>query len=135
MWKIGATVAMLAAPMAAQAADPACPFPGQTRMLEVRMFFGLDQDGKQIAAPAWDSFLDGAVVPRFSGFTVTDGDGRWLDPQTHTVIREKSKVLEINAPDTAEMRGAVNELSRLYRERFHQKAVGIVSNETCASFY
>src|ERR1051325_5149566 len=108
---------MLLGPDFAQAADNACPFPGQTRMLQVQMFFGQDENGKPIPASAWETFLETAVRPRFSGFTVCEGDGRWVELQTHAVTREKAKILQINEADTSEVRDKVSELSRLYRER------------------
>lgn len=125
------------APRPSAAADAACPFPGQTRMLQVQMFFGQqDQDGHPIKAPAFKKFLETAVTPRFpEGFTVYDGEGQWLDNDTHKLAHEKSKILQVHAPDSAAIRKNVEELSRIYRETFHQKAVGIVTHESCAAFY
>ncbi len=105
-------------------------------MLQVQFFFGQeDQNGRPIAAAAFAKFLETAATPLFpTGFTVYDGQGQWLDPDTKKLAHEKSKILQVHVPDTAEVRKAVEDLSRLYRETFHQKAVGIVTNESCASF-
>ena len=130
-----AVCALFAAPTAF-AAD-ACPFPGQTRVLQIQMFFGQeDMDGRPIGAGAFAKFLETAVTPRFpSGFTIYDGQGQWLDPDTKKLAHEKSKILQVHGPDSPEVRKNIEDLSRIYRQDFHQKAVGIVTNETCASFY
>jgi hypothetical protein len=106
-------------------------------MMQVQMFFGLDigVGGRSITTREWKSFVEGDATPRFpAGFTVYDGAGQWLDPETKVVAREKAKVMLLNAPDTAAFRQNVAELSRIYRERFRQKAVGIVTTESCAAF-
>lgn len=115
----------------------ACPFLGQTRMLQVQMFFGQqDQDGRPINAQAFAKFLETVVTPRFpNGFTVFDGQGQWLDPDTRTLAREPSKILQIHGADSADIRKFVNEIALAYRKDFRQKAVGLVTNESCASFY
>ena len=119
------------------AAETACPFPGQTRVLQVQMFFGMDigVNGRVVTAREWKSFVEGDATPLFpAGFSVWDGAGQWLDPETKAITREKSKIMMINAPDTADFRQKVGELSRIYREKFRQKAVGITTTESCAAF-
>ncbi|MBX7200488.1 MAG: DUF3574 domain-containing protein [Rhodospirillaceae bacterium] len=118
------------------AAD-ACPFTGQTRVLQVQMFFGQkDQDGHPISGLAFAKFLETVVTPRFpNGFTVYDGQGQWLDPDTRMLTRESSKILQVHGPDSADIRKLVNEIALAYRKDFHQKTVGLVTNESCASFY
>ena len=101
------------------------------------MFFGLDigVGGRQVTAQEWKSFVEGDATLRFlAGFSVLDGDGQWLDPETKVVAREKAKIMLINAPDSAAFRQKVTELARVYREKFHQKAVGITATESCAGF-
>lgn len=119
----------------ALAADAACPFPGQTRMLQVQMFFGQqDRNGRPVSPEAWTNFLATAATPRFpKGFTVYDGQGQWLDGNT-MVTREKTKILQVHLADSAEVRKNVEDLARIYRETFNQEAVGLATNETCAAF-
>ncbi len=120
----------------AQAA-PGCPFAGQRPMLVVRLYFG-DGDGNGGAAlsPAqWQSFLAEVVTPRFpDGFTVYDAAGQWQGPKSRRMERETSRVVEIAAGDTPATRKAVAEISGLYRSKFHQQAVGLVTTTACAKF-
>lgn len=122
---------------APRAAEADCPFPGQARMMQVQMLFGLDigVGGRSITTREWKRFIEEDATPRFpAGFSVLDSAGQWLDPQTKIISREKAKIMLINAPDTMAFRQKVEELSRIYRDKFHQKAVGIATTESCAAF-
>lgn len=134
-WVRALTVCVLIVVRPVLAADAACPFPGQTRMLQVQMFFGQqDRDGRPVSAAAWTRFLETAATPRFpKGFTVYDGQGQWLDGNTR-ITREKTKILQVHLPDSAEVRKNVEDLARIYRETFNQEAVGLATGETCAAF-
>jgi hypothetical protein len=75
------------------------------------------------------------VAPRFpDGFTVYDAHGEWLDPLSHSVVRENSKVMIVAVQDTAEARTKITEVSELYRKAFHQQSVGVISSRECAAF-
>jgi Asp-tRNA(Asn)/Glu-tRNA(Gln) amidotransferase A subunit family amidase len=118
----------LAMPQPALAAP--CPLPGQKPMLLVKMYFGQGSDAR-----AWDRFLADTVTPRFpDGFTVYDARGQWMDPKTHRLTREASKVIEIAAPDTSMVRARVGDIARDYRAKFKQQSVGIVTTAACAAF-
>ena len=112
-----------------------CPFSGQTMMLVTRLYFGQSQDGKPLAAGQWADFLARMVTPRFpEGFTVIDAMGQWRDPRTKTIAQEDTRVVEIAAPDNAGTRRRIAEVVSLYRARFHQQAVGLVTHSACAAF-
>jgi Protein of unknown function (DUF3574) len=119
----------------AQAA-PACPFAGQRPMLVVRLYFGNGDEGQTAVSPAlWQAFLAGAVTPRFpDGFTVYDAAGQWRDPKSGRIARENSRVVEIAARDTPATRKAVAQIGGLYRAKFHQLSVGLVTTIACAKF-
>ena len=123
------------------AAEPAlaadrCPLPGQKEMLLVKMYFGQNLAGGQtVPARDWERFLSGTVTPRFpDGFTVYDARGQWIDPKTHDLGRERTRVLEIAAPDSPAIRRQIADIARSYREAFHQQSVGIVTSASCALF-
>jgi len=117
---------LLAAP--AQAAD--CALPTQKPMLLVKMYFGQSADAR-----AWDRFLADTVTPRFpDGFTVYDARGQWTNPKTGRLVRERSKVVEIAAPDSPSLRSNVAAIARHYRLLFRQQSVGIVTSSSCAAF-
>jgi hypothetical protein len=126
---------LAAAPAQAQTAKaPACPA-GQSPMLSVRLYFGLTENGQRITQAAWEDFLDREISPRFPrGYTVTDASGAWHDAKTGTTGREPSRILEVDAPDTQELRDKAEEIRQGYAARFHQQSVGIVTLPACAAF-
>lgn len=111
-----------------------CPFAGQKPMLIVRLYFG-QSGAPAIPGAEWRTFLANTVTPRFpGGFTVYDGAGQWQDANSPKIIREKTKIIEIATEDTPAIHEGIAEISRRYRERFHQEAVGIVTTAGCAAF-
>ena len=105
-------------------------------MLVTQLFFGLSVKGRGPVTPKeWQGFLRRNVAPRFpDGFTVYDAHGQWLEPMTHSVVRENSKVMIIAAEDTAEVRVKITEVADLYRKVFHQLSVGVITSRECAAF-
>jgi Protein of unknown function (DUF3574) len=126
------TVLALAAPASAATR---CPLPGQKPMLLVKMYFGQSLDnGREISQRDWDRFLSNTVTPRFpEGLSVYDARGQWTGP-SHKPIGERSKIVEIAAPDTPAVRSRVADIARDYRRRFRQHSVGIVTSASCAAF-
>jgi hypothetical protein len=127
--------------LAILAAEPAlaadrCPLPGQKQMLLVKMYFGQAMPGGHTVLPrAWSRFLSSAVTPRFpDGFTVYDAHGQWMGSQMSKPGHERSKVVEIAAPDSLATRAAITDIARRYRETFRQQSVGVVTNTGCAVF-
>lgn len=113
-----------------------CPLPGQKDMLLVKLYFGQSLPGGHTVQPrAWARFLSVAVTPRFpDGFTVYDAYGQWMDAKKPKPSHERSKVVEIAAPDSLAVRTAITDIARRYRETFHQQSVGIVTSSSCAAF-
>jgi hypothetical protein len=120
----------------AAAQEPSCPLAGEKPMLVTQLFFGLSIRGRGPLTPReWTEFLRQDVAPRFpDGFTVYEAEGQWLNPATHSVVRERSKVMIIAAEDTTEVRAKITEVSDLYRKAFHQQAVGVITRRECAAF-
>jgi Protein of unknown function (DUF3574) len=115
--------------------DTPCPFSGQRPMLVTRLYFGQTEDGKPLAPGQWDDFLAHTVTPRFAnGLTVYDAQGQWRDQKTKTIVQEAAKVVEIAAANSPGLRSKIEDVARLYRVRFHQKSVGIVSRLACGAF-
>jgi uncharacterized protein DUF3574 len=113
-----------------------CPLPDQHEMLVVQLFFGESIKGrKPLSDKEWRAFLARAVTPRFpDGFTVFDAHGQWMDPRTHAIARERTKVVEIATEDSPVARSRIGEIARLYRERFRQQSVGIITSAGCGVF-
>jgi hypothetical protein len=128
------TSLVLAAMLLAAPARAACPA-GQSAMLNVRIYFGLRADGKQLPDSAWSDFLARTVTPRFpAGFTVYDAMGQWRDLQTHVIGREPTRIIEVDAIDTREFRAKVEEIRKIYGARFHQQSVGLLIFPACGTF-
>lgn len=127
---------MLAGAPPARAEAAACPFAGQHPMLIVQLFFGQSIKGRgPVTAREWQSFVARTVTPNLSsGFTVYDAYGQWLDQATHATGRERTKVIEVAAEDTPAMRARIGAVTDAYIARFHQRSVGIVTNEGCGGF-
>jgi hypothetical protein len=111
----------------------ACPA-GETRQEVVQLFFGRNI-GQTVGVSEADfaKFLDAEVSPRFpDGFTVQDGQGRWL--YKGMVYDEPSKVVSVmlTRPDD---RRKVGEVARAYEARFRQDAVLTQVHPACVSFW
>lgn len=105
-------------------------------MLLVQLFMGLDMpDNTTVTPKAWNAFLGSVVTPVFpDGFTVYDAYGQWWNPQTRSIAREASKVIVIAVINSQQARAGILEVANAYKKQFQQLSVGIVSNDTCASF-
>lgn len=133
---IAAAIVAFSMPRKALEQDLTCPLAIEKPMLIIQLFFSQSIEGRgPVTAKEWKAFLSQAVTPRFpAGFTVYDGYGQWLNPKTHSVTQQNSKVLVIAVQDSAETRAKITELSELYRKDFHQQATGIITNQACAAF-
>jgi hypothetical protein len=144
LWRIafGRRAAVLALLLVAssvgalRAQEATCPFPEQKPMLVTQLFFGRSILHRgPVTASEWNSFLRQHVTPLFpDGFTVYDGYGQWLSPQTHAISRDPTKVVVIATADAPEVRTKVAELTEIYRRLFHQEAVGVLSVTECGAF-
>ncbi len=105
-------------------------------MLMIDLYFGRDITGRaKLSEAEWADFTRTQITPRFpDGFTVIDAQGQWLNPATHTIGAEASKMVRIAAasgPDTA---ARIRAVAEAYRTQFHQLAVGVSSAPVCAAF-
>lgn len=95
--------------------------------VQTNLYFGLALEaGGEVSEAEWSAFLAEEVTPRFpDGFTVIDAYGQWRDPlvAASPIIREKTKLLVIVHPGTAEVERAITEIKSLYKKRFDQKSV------------
>src|SRR5215469_5399626 len=130
-----ASVALLAAEAVA-AAGSQCPLPGQYAMVRIEFYFGRDVRGRgPVTESEWSRFVADTVATQFpDGFTVEDGNGEWLDPATHRIVRERTKILIVAATPSRDLSNKVEAVAGTYRKRFRQESVGIVSTSACARF-
>lgn len=99
------------------------------------MYFGLQRrDGTPVTEHEWKSFVEEVVTPRFpAGLTVFDGAGQWRNA-ANRIEREPSKVLVIFHPTSASIEAKIDEVRRLYCERFNQEAVMKVTSAARVAF-
>lgn len=88
------------------------------------LYFGLSTPaGENVTDEQWDQFLREVVTPRFpDGLTVVDASGQYRDAKG-TLVREPSKILIIWRATTADEDRKLDDIRRVYRERFNQEAV------------
>ena len=125
--------AMLAAGCQSGTPQAACPLPGQTRMISLKLYFGRDMPGGGFVDDAqWAGFAANVLTPAFpDGFTEYAAIGRWRDPRDGRTVREKSFVVEsVGAVVPAKLDAVVG----AYRADFKQQAVGMVTEDVCAAF-
>ena len=113
-----------------------CPLPNQTPMVVTQLFFGRDIEGRAPLTDAeWSDFAANVLAKEFpDGFTVSDGDGQWLDPKTHHVAQERSKIVIVAAAPAPDLARRTAEAIEAYRTRFHQESVGVLTTTECGSF-
>jgi hypothetical protein len=104
-------------------------------MLAIDLLFGRGAGGLRVSETAWTQFLAREITPRFpDGLTVIDGAGQWRNPQGGAVLRERSKVVMIVAPEQPPVQERLDAITAAYKQRFKQQSVGIVIRAVCASF-
>ena len=111
-----------AGPQAATGPGAASP-PGAAPQDQVAtiLFFGMSTpDGGEVSEPQWQRFLDEVVTPRFGGLTAVDADGQYVTAAGR-IEKEPSKMLII--VHAAADAGAIEEVRRIYCERFNQQSV------------
>ena len=128
----------LAAPVRAEEARPQQAQPGELRpglsvvMIESKLLFGLaSADGSGVSEQEWTHFLANEVTPRFpEGLTVIAAYGQ-VKGEAHgtaQVVQENMRMVLIYHPDTPEAARKLDDIRRLYSERFHQWGVLQVTN-------
>jgi hypothetical protein len=129
-------VAFALASCAASADRTACLLREQKPMALAQLFFGRDIAGRAPLSDAeWSDFAAATLSANFpDGFTVTDGVGQWLNPETRHIVHEQSKIVEIAADDTPALGAKLAAVMAAYRTRFHQQSVGVITSRVCAAF-
>ena len=100
-------------------------------MLEYALFFGR----ASVTDQEWAEFIAQVVTLHLpAGFTAYDADGQWMNPTTHRIGRERTKVIVVALPDTPAGDAAIAAIKDAYRTRFHQQSVGTTVDPVCGAF-
>ena len=127
---LSCALALLATPALAQPQSCAPPL---TPQLRIELYFGMGVSGRRpVSDGEWARFVTRELTHRFPGLTVLDGRGAWRRGEHE--MREHSKLVVVVAEDGPATRNAIAEAAEAYKERFHQSAVGIVTQAVCAAF-
>ena len=126
----------LALAFAAPAVRAACPLQNEAPMLIVTLYFGETIPNKPpLTAKQWADFTAKIITPAFpDGFTVSDGQGQWMDPRTKTIGHEATKILTVAAEDTPALGPKIDHVIAAYRQDFGQESVGITTTNACGTF-
>ena len=102
--------------------------------IRTELYFGTQVDGHGVVTDSdWKAFLAEVVTPRFpKGLTVLEGTGQWLGQQGP--VHEQTHVLIVYHPWSAEINNAIEDIRRIYRDRFHQESVMRVSEHAIVAF-
>jgi Protein of unknown function (DUF3574) len=105
-------------------------------MLVVELFFGRSIKGRAPLTDAeWARFVAQTITPNFpDGFTVFDGEGQWRNPRTGHIAGDRTKILLIAAPRTADLAQRLSTVIDAYKSEFHQQSVGLITRDSCAAF-
>lgn len=118
--------------MFAAAVTGACAAPMAPEVRET-LYFGLSRRGGVVSETDWRKFLKEEVTPRFpDGLTVVDAHGQWRGA-ARLVVRERSKVLLVEHPDTEAARRSVEAIIAAYKKAFDQESVLWESEKVCAA--
>ena len=105
-------------------------------VLVFTLFFGQSVAGRgDVTDIEWRGFLDDTVTPNLpNGYTVIEANGAWMNPITHTTIKEPTKVLLAALPFATGSLAIVNRIRTDYQIRFHQQLVGMTTGPACGAF-
>ena len=102
-------------------------------MLRVELYFGMGVHGRRpVSEREWERFVAQDLTHRFPGLTVLAARGAWQ--RDGREMREQSKLVIVVTVDGPATRNAVAEVTEIYKHRFHQSAVGVVTQPVCAVF-
>lgn len=121
---------------AAQAAPSICPLRSERPMIEAQLFFGRQIDNRgPVTMKEWSDFAATVIAKVFpEGFTMMDGEGAWLDPESKSEIREDTKIVLIVAKQSRDLAAKLTKVIDAYKARFRQHSVGLVTRQVCAAF-
>jgi len=109
---------------------------GQKPTQVAELLFGRNIGGRLgVTEAKWTRFLAAEVTPRFpDGLSVMDARGQWRDPARNRIVSERSKVVMIALPGTADDEQRLQEIIEAYKTRFRQQSVGLILRPACVSF-
>jgi hypothetical protein len=117
-------------------ASAACAFSNQKAMFVLQFFFGQTQkNGQPVPELTWTNFLQNTVTPRFpDGLTVYNTYGQSMNPTTHKLTREVTKVVMIATENTPATRARAVQIIEAWKSTANMNSVGLMTSTACAMF-
>jgi hypothetical protein len=136
MWRAFGFASLLLLCGCASIDHSGCLLRSEKPMVEAQLFFGRDIAGRApLSDMEWAAFAATVLTKDFpDGFTVSDGEGQWRDPQTGAIVREQSKIVLIAADNSPALAAKLGDVVDAYRTQFHQQSVGVITRTVCAAF-
>jgi hypothetical protein len=103
----------------------------QKSWIVAELFFAREH----VSEKRWARFLAVEITTRFpEGLTVVDARGQWRAPGSRKISSERSKVVTIAMPPSAENDSRLQKIIEAYKTRFKQQSVGLIVRPGCVSF-
>ena len=105
-------------------------------MDSIQLFFGgAIPGGGQVSTQEWTQFLNDTITPLFpAGLTVYDTSSQWQDRTTGEVVKEKTHVVLIVAPQGTKTDQAIETIRAAYKSQFRQQSVMLSDHIDCVDF-
>ena len=100
------------------------------------LYFGQSvRDRAPVTDQEWRDFRNRVITPALpNGYTVSVGQGAWMNPRTHVTTAEATKVLVVTMPEASGSLTVINGIRSSWQHRFHQYVVGMTVQSGCGSF-
>ena len=106
----------------------------EERQIHERLYFGTEKTDGVVTDAEWADFLATVVTPHFpDGLTVHSGRGQWRGA-SGDIVREQSHMLSLVHRQGPKVEPAIDEIIRVYKQRFQQESVLRVRSDACVSF-
>lgn len=117
-------------------ANPSCAAGTGSSVTLFTLYFGQAIHGRgDVSAEEWQVFQDRTITPDLpAGYTIFEANGAWMNPVTHTMSQEATKVLVVALPAGPDSLTKVNRIRTEYATQFHQQLVGMTSGSACGDF-
>ena len=104
-----------------------------TNYIQSELYFGLSTNGVPISDAAWKSFQTSVLDTSFSGYTVLNATGYWTSNQGEAVSENSKLVYYLHQP-SKKIDSTIIKVIAIYKQRFNQESVLLVSKPVQAQF-
>ena len=99
------------------------------------LYFGRNSPAGEVTETQFQGFLDGVVTPLFpDGLTVLDANGQYRASPGSPVEKERTKLLILLYPFSADASAKVEQIRTSYKQQFQQQSVLRTDVRACVGF-